>query len=145
MTGPASSHWIDLKATEFDREPGQNEAGSAFRVYVSPYDMPDAIRGRYETNPARLHIDFRYISEEPSTTQDLEPGVTVSYGKNSGRVHQIVIAIDALKRPHVAMFLHGVLEQLMKKSVEGGGPRNNFEIATRVVQAHETELLEVLP
>jgi len=68
-------------------------------LYVSPYDVPEAVRGDFDGATQRFNIDFRYLSEEDTRPEQIEPGLQAMVGIKSERLYRL--SID-LSRQHVS-------------------------------------------
>ena len=58
---------------------------------ISPFDIPKSITASCNPDLETLEIQFRYISEEPTTTLDLPANARVVIGKNSHRIYALSI------------------------------------------------------
>ncbi len=76
--------------------PTQGQPDVVLGVVVSPYDVPDAVRG-FRTEAGRFRIEFRYIDGEEQGTQiKLGQHIVATEGKYSGRLLAMDIDIQSL-------------------------------------------------
>ena len=90
------SEWIRLNAEEIDAKERAGHKGVHLEFSLSPYDIPDRVRGYYCDKVKRFVIEFRYMTEEPLTERRLSEHVSVKEGKNSGRLYDVLIDVDAM-------------------------------------------------
>ena len=64
--------WLPVQEREFDKSNSKTHDGITIQVSLSPYDIPEAVRGFREANTPWFVIEFRYISSEPTRTQELD-------------------------------------------------------------------------
>lgn len=134
---------------------GAREPDFVLGVVLSPYDVPDAVRGR-RTDEGRFRIEFRYIDgEEQGKPVKVGPHVTATEGKYSGRLLAMEIDVNAIGANSVGVSIAtGVAEQRVKNTLDsawdevakGFGKRSlesrAFAVtARRAVATREHELL----
>ena len=74
-------------------------------LFLSPYDLPDAVRGRFDPHIKKFVIEFRYIQhEEWQVINTDEPGnpIALRIGRNSGRLYGIEVDVNKAKANAVA-------------------------------------------
>lgn len=62
-------------------------------LHLSTYDVPRRGSADFDPQTGTLSIKLQYIDEEPSTQQTLEDRISIRYGKNSGKIQEIVIHV----------------------------------------------------
>lgn len=128
---------------------GAQEPDFVLGVVLSPYDVPDAVRG-LRTNEGRFRIEFRYIDgEEQGKQVKVGPHVMATEGKYSGRLLAMEIDVDAIGANSVgvsiATKLHSAWDEV-DKSFSGQSTERRTIAATarRAVATREDELLHQL-
>ena len=62
-------------------------------LHLSTYDVPRSGSADFDPQSGTLSVKFRYIDEEPSHHQVLDEHIAIRYGKNSGKILEIVIHV----------------------------------------------------
>ena len=62
-------------------------------LHLSTYDVPRSGSADFDPTSGTLSIKLQYIDEEPSNHQVLEDRIAIRYGKNSGKILEIVIHV----------------------------------------------------
>jgi hypothetical protein len=88
--------WISLDPEEIDSTEQEARKGVHLEFSLSPYDIPEGVRGYYCDDAKRFIIEFKYMTEEPVMERKLSEHVSVREGRNSGRLHDVLIDVDAL-------------------------------------------------
>jgi hypothetical protein len=97
------SDWLKIDPRQVHVPPEvENVHGVEIQVFVSPYDIPKAIRGEYDKRERRFIIDFDYLDQEPLKELP-EKHVTRVVGELSGRLRRLKIDVDALNAKTVAL------------------------------------------
>lgn len=89
-----STEWIPthFKPTDFKRV--ISIRGRSVNVSVSPYDIPEAMRGTV-IGESRVGIEFKYINnEEDREVVSLSPDILAFVGKASHRVYAVEFTLD---------------------------------------------------
>jgi hypothetical protein len=133
------AEWIHLKPNEIDCKHQGGKKGIHLEFSLSPYDIPDRVRGRYCPERKRFVIEFRYISEEPLTERRLTEHVSVKEGTNSGRLYDVLIDVDAL---NIGTITAAITEAREAPSISSQ-PRRN-ELNSRLLDAAQNRLLPAL-
>lgn len=142
------SEWLEINPTEFSKPEQVQIRGAKVDVFLSPYDMPEAVRGSYDKDAKKFLIEFRYIGgDEPLETDVLE-NATISIGKRSKRIYKIELGkIELTKEKRVGLRLilpkkvDAVLENLEQ---DLGSPQRsgNYQVAKRIVEKRAERLLQ---
>lgn len=88
--------WIktQFRASEMRRK--RKIPGSKMELFVSPYDVPEAIRGYKRANSDKFVIELKYLlDDEEQKTVDYGSSVRFHVGKSSERVYAIEIDLDS--------------------------------------------------
>jgi hypothetical protein len=154
--------WIQVEIDDFDKVRPTNVRGVEVEFFVSPYDVPEAIRGHYDDNQSKFVIDFRYVGKESVTNVDYEH-VTYKVGESSGRLYGLVIDVQALRAEAVGLSveLHGnkgqelaarildkvtgAIESLIERHPisKAREREDNYKLAKDAVLSKQAELLAI--
>ncbi len=148
------SEWIRLDEEEIarlDRQlSGQSEEnGIEINVYMSPYNVPLAVRADYDKSKDRFVIHLKYISDEPVTRRPGEDRITLAVGKHSGRLYGIEIDTGDLDVKAVRLQLHvqqeidRTLQHLLEDPPEWLRPQS-YSVAKQVISDKSDQLFSRL-
>src|SRR2546421_147313 len=101
-----TARWIPLDPKTLDAKQEEASQGMHFEFSLSPYDIPQSVRGHYCEDIKRFVIEFKYITEEPLNERKLAGHVTVQEGKNSGRLYKVFVDVDALNIGLISAAIH---------------------------------------
>lgn len=95
------SEWIninfeDIELIERKRKKKEVKTGIQLNLYISPYDIPDAVRGYYDKKNRKFVIEFSYIGKEKIKDKKLNDDISLGVGINSNRIYKIYIDINYL-------------------------------------------------
>jgi hypothetical protein len=95
--------WIPVRPRQINLPRTMNIGGIESTVFLSPYDVPDGLRGRYDHEKGTFSIDFRYMgSEEPLERVEerrIDEETVALVGRISGRLYRITVTLDAIGIP----------------------------------------------
>lgn len=85
--------WIGVDSTELRKAVGAElrQLREGVTLTVSPYDVPEALRGSFDADKHRYVIEFKYVDDEPYDVADVPGPARLSVGKRSGRIDEIEI------------------------------------------------------
>lgn len=86
--------WIRVPKESMPPAGTETFRGISVNVEISPYDVPDSFRGRYDGHRGVFFIEFRYIDQEPSHPRKLDHMVTVHLGRYSQKLLAVEVAVD---------------------------------------------------
>jgi hypothetical protein len=142
------SDWLTLNPAALNKARHEQIRGVEVQVLLSPYDVPEAVRGYYDRHIRRFVIEFRYISGDESLIPDAQDEhITLKIGRNSHRLYRIEIDVDRLKAPAVALKLVHAVDQAIDRLVQRSrrSPREgNYEVAKEVILERGNELFQSL-
>ena len=144
MTRSPSSSWIEINPSEYDEETIAQQAGVEFHVFISPYDMPQAVRGGYDANRKLFAIDFKYIGDEPTERQQLDQYVTMHLGKKTRRLYRIDADVHGLGVTAVGLRLTQAIDQLRAQFGAANSREANLRVAKEVLVGKQKEILRAL-
>lgn len=136
--------WITLEAADFNLQPDRKKVhGVAVTVGLSPFDIPDAIRGRYDRELERFVIEFSYLDgDEKRLPSWQSEHLTLYVGERTGCIYEIQIDVESLKAGAVALKVQ-IQEAIGELSTSDrfAGRRRNYELISEAVTRHADELL----
>ncbi len=99
------SEWVRLDSEKLNTPQQEAIRGVNITVRMSPYDVPEAVRGYYDEDQERFVIEFRYIGEEPFRRKQKGKHITLRVGRHSGRLYGIEVDVKAMKAQSVDLIL----------------------------------------
>jgi hypothetical protein len=137
--------WITLANEHFPVE-GTSLNGIKVDVLVSPYDVPEAVRGYFCDERQCFIIEFKYISPEPTVERSQDENVKLSIGRHSGRLYAIHLDLRKFNansvqlRLEVAKALRNVMTHLVQQPVSPMRT-SNYKMAKSVIEENKQELI----
>lgn len=144
------TEWIRLEPVEINKSERSNLGQIEIAVGLSPYDVPDGVRGYYSPTIKRFIIDFKYLN---SPTEQLTPHVphdddevSLITGKRSGRLYSIVIDVEKIKAKRVGLRFEIVPEiddalASLEQEPWFKTKARHYQLAREVVRRRKDELL----
>lgn len=108
-------NWVRVRPDTKKAKQLKTIRGVQIEVQVSPYDIPEAVRGEYSKELSKFVIEFKYIGEEPFDLKGHQQHVALRIGKNSGRLYGIEIDVDALKVSEVRVRVTNAIDSLIRQ------------------------------
>ncbi len=143
------STWIKLNPAEFAEAREQSVHGVKAELYLSPYDIPQAVKGSVDEENCRFRIQFRYIGgEEPLEVRDSANSVYFKIGRRSRRLYEIDFPIDPAKEKIASLQLVLTeLEDIFKKlSTSLGAEKQrragNYEVAKKILSKRGEKVIK---
>lgn len=68
--------------------------GITVSVQISPYDVPQAFRGFYDSNRGIFRIEFKYLDDEEAVRKPGDKCVAFEIGQHSQKLLAIELAVD---------------------------------------------------
>jgi len=144
MTNLPQPRWLSVDPTTFDPAKMIIQKGVEFHVFVSPYDLPDAVRGHFDAKVDRFLIEFRYLSNERAERVRVDPHVVLDVGVRSRRLQRIEVDVNGLGAGQVALRIDKAIDSLPSLLRSSRVPQANFEVARNVLRKKQPELLNAL-
>lgn len=110
-----TSKWIQVDPGTVNLPKTERLDGVEVTVMMSPYDVPQALRGRYDEKQQRFVVEFRYIGEEKQRDEPYGEHIVLRLGENSGRLYGIVMDVDAMNASWVQVVLLALKEREEKR------------------------------
>lgn len=141
------SNWIKLDQSRLMQGQDVVRDGVHVQVFVSPYDIPEAVRGERDKETGRFTIEFRYLSDDNSflCESNDEKTVCLIVGKNSGRLCRIELDLNKLGVGRVGLSIiptveHAVDEAINRLVIERMPKQRNYNLAKEVISQRRQEL-----
>lgn len=130
--------WIPVDTMEMNPEKKVEEHGVELHVQISPYDVPQALRGGFNEESGRFEIEFRYIGEEPVRKQAADEYLSFYVGKKSGRLYKIQLDVKAMKAHKVTlrvMPMGELSQEIEKLHVRMPVRRANYKVVSDLIKS----------
>lgn len=88
--------WIRVRPKDLREAEVAEIEGVEVTLLVSPYDIPDAVRGYYDQDLKRFVLELKYLQDEKWNREDVDQHTWARVGATSGRVRGIELDVDAL-------------------------------------------------
>jgi len=134
--------WITLDPDRLSSsEHTKDSSGVEVIVGLSPFDIPEKVRGQYDDKRERFVVEFAYLDESERKVQRvLDDHVTVSVGENSHRLYKVLIDTDSIGVQEVQLSL--ITEAFDRVVVDSESRQKKiFGMAKRIVEAKGRELV----
>jgi hypothetical protein len=136
------SEWIEVDQRKLAAPRREVVNGVEMQVFVSPYDVPQAIRGAYDDSKHRFAIELKYVGDdEPLESRQPHDNVVMFVGKESGRLKRIEIDVDRLNVSAVALKIISAIDSFAKQS-HTFRRRTNYDAAKKAIEGQSRRLFE---
>jgi hypothetical protein len=130
------AHWLRIDPELIEEKRTETAFGGRTSLSVSPYEIPEAIKGEFDSAAKSIVLEFKYIDDEPCISFKQGPNVTVDLGRNSRRMQRIRLGVAGADRP-----LESVTTAITRFEDENPGANvRNCEILVDVL-THEWDRL----
>jgi hypothetical protein len=144
------SDWVKLDTAQFSHETQEKIRGVDITVVMSPYDVPEAVRGDYDESIERFVIEFRYIGDEPWSLEEHDGNIALRIGKNSGRLYGIEVNTNKLKAQAITLRVQAI-QSSIQKAIDTLGRRpkrfsrkKNYQVAKDIITQKGNQIFESL-
>jgi hypothetical protein len=110
--------WIELQDIPEVRRPITEAPGLNIELSVSPYDIPQAVRGYVDEAKGSFIIEFKYPGEEPTHGVELKDAIRASIGNSSERIYKIEIDLRTLAPERIGLHLKQSVERLASSAID---------------------------
>lgn len=126
--------WNRVNPQEIAKKRKKMIRGVEVQLLVSPYDIPEAVRGFYNNELQRFVIEFRYIGDEGKEERHDYPhdNVSLVISKRSGRLLKVFLDLDAMNAEAVRLNVRAAIEELVKER-KRDSREENYEIAQQIL------------
>lgn len=138
------SDWIPIQPDEVKTAPVRKPANIEINLSLSPYDVPEAVRG-YCMERKKFVIEFKYINDEPTRVERTDEFL-VRVGRHTGRLYEIEVDADRLGARSVTLKtlpeqIDSAIESLARRHE---GRRDNYNVAKEVLAERRDQLFQEL-
>lgn len=88
--------WLKLDERSLNEPTVKSKSGVRLEVSLSPFDIPEAVRGFREAETGWFCIQFRYPDSEECVSRKVSETMIVEEGKGSGRIQAIRVNVKGL-------------------------------------------------
>jgi hypothetical protein len=144
MTTSRSSAWLRLDPFKLNLPRPEAVKGLDAKVYLSPYDIPQAVRAFFDPKRKCKGVEFRYMDpDEPVSFVTVGKVGCLSVGKNSRRIFSVALPeSDPRNQTYVAFAaaLEDAINQFIQDEALNPTRQENYEIARRVIEETKAKL-----
>jgi len=118
------SDWVELDQTKLDTGQNATIKGVTVKVFLSPFDVPEAFRAYRDAATGRFVIEFRYVGGDEPTASFEKDNVTVVIGSNSRRLLKLLLDAAKLGISAVSLELaekHGIADLVADRATKAVG------------------------
>lgn len=137
------SKWIRLNPANLNVARAESISGLDAKVFLSPYDVPHAVRSF--TDPSRhcMGIEFTYMdSDEPKVSLPARNNIVFVLGKNSHRLFSLCVPTESAERQEqIYASLKAAIGMLEGEPVTQSPRLENYELAKKVIDQVKADLL----
>ncbi len=133
--------WIEVPADSLDTDDKLIESGVEISVGLSPFDIPEGVRGFYDEAIERFVIQFKYLDadgKERRTSVKPEAGIELCVGEYSGCLYEIHVDVDQIgaNAVQLKLYLQKAENAVRKFSTHGVSPRikKHFKVVEEVLE-----------
>jgi|SRR5688572_17793081 len=150
--------WIAIDSLPEANWKHETVHGVEIEVALSPYDVPQAVRGYMAGDSQWFVIEFRYLTDERTSEKQVSETLIVTHGLHSQRIYAVKINVKALKtkavglkikrgtQPGVTCFSESVAETIDKfSSLQPSRSSEKYELNKAVVKTRDRELFRDVP
>ncbi len=149
--------WIQVEIGDEEKVRKATIRGAEVDLFVSPYDVPDAVRGSYSSDEKIFSLEFRYVGDE-SIKEVAGEHVTYHIGSFSSRLYGLDLDVRALgiESIDLSVALHegegqelaakirdsvtGAIDELIQRSPLAKLKEDNYRLAKDAVLATQDKL-----
>jgi len=146
--------WIELKPRKLNQRRIQNFNGVEVEVFLSPYDVPDAMRGEIDPETNNFIVRFRYMGcDEPQEKLERKRSqdhVWLHLGRNTGRLYAVEADLKALNTNAIQLAmqipdaLEGAIDWLSANTTSRSARQGNYSVAKRAMASQKDRLYREL-
>lgn len=144
--------WLRLNRHNLNKPSRKSIRGAEVIVFMSPYDIPEAVRAGVDAATGRLVIQFKYSAgsedpDEPLDTESKAGPVRLMVGRHSHRLYRVELDAVRLNVDQVEVHvLQKVDEAIDRLSENRRRPpnRGHYGVARKVIAERGGDLLKEL-
>lgn len=135
-------NWVKISPSDLRPDGRVEFRGVHVDVALSPYDIPDAVRGDYDELRQRFRIEFRYPDKEAPAGATVSNGpVELVVGQYSGKILSVLIDVDRHKLNAVSLALREHPISGFSSPKDRANKRGNFAAIDRLLQRRAEDLV----
>lgn len=145
--------WLKVKPDSYD-QPAEVGLDVEVDIFISPYDIPDGVRGRYDESRKRFVVEFRYMVDEPYQKPKMTGPVQLRLGRYSNRIVGLEIDVDRLRASAVTVHAENppllTPYQAVESAIQamgrddGATRRENYRVTQKVLADKQDEIFQGL-
>jgi len=125
-----TAQWIPIENDEINQPKAEDIRGVELHVFLSPYDVPQGIRGFYDDDKDRFIVELKYLTDEKLVEEQSEESpeqhVSLLVGKNSGRLYKILIDVRTLEADSVELIVYEMVNEAITQLKSGKPNREKY-------------------
>ena len=146
------AEWLWLNRKRLNKATEKTIKGAEVTVLLSPYDIPEAVRGGLVSSSGRFAIQFKYQGgpedpDEPLDAESEDGPVVLRVGRNSHRLYRIQLDVKSLDIHQVELrVLQEVGQAIDRLSASRRRPpnRGRYDVARQVLSERGHDLVKEL-
>jgi hypothetical protein len=143
------SEWLQLDARQLSKEVTKTIRGVTVKLALSPYDVPNSVRGFRDDNSPFFVIEFKYVTDEPLRVVNPGEPVQLELGVNSGRIYKIKVDVIKLHCQAVSLQIEdaekGILGAIRDLSSRSPNRlQDRYRLTEDILQSKRCELFSPL-
>ena len=140
------NRWTTIKTEEFSRSRKTADEGIKIEISLSPYDVPEAVKGSYCSEHRKFIISFKYLTKESTKSRRIGDYILVKEGVGSNRLIEMEIDVTALNveeiKLEVAPILKDFYESLPRPSYSDplNHPISRERVTGEIIEKYRNEI-----
>ncbi|HWQ35342.1 MAG TPA: hypothetical protein VNQ79_21025 [Blastocatellia bacterium] len=143
--------WLEVNLDTEKLKQSRKIRDIVVELLVSPYDVPEAVRGFFDQETNRFAVEFKYMGgvDEPGKDHQQDRYLKFRIGENSGRLYRLEIDVNALKANSVElrMLVEQEVSEALDQLIQRSGRINrqdNYRLAKEAIAARQDQLFGAL-
>jgi hypothetical protein len=147
--------WVQVDWEKLNQPRQQTINGVEVTVYLSPYDMPEAVKGEYNDAKDRFVVRFQYLGgKEPIEYRSEDEHVQLGIGRKTSRLHEILVDVNALQANSVMLKMQpsdlvanevkDAIDRFARSPVAAAPQKGNYEAVSEVLQQRREQVYSPL-
>jgi hypothetical protein len=131
------NQWLPLDPKTLDNLQEETKKGVHVEVSLSPYDIPEALRGYYSEDKKKFIIELKYISDETLVEKKVSDHMQLLEGKNSQRLYGFRIDAQGLDLSAISSVIKNELDPIKIRNIASDESRKeiNEKLVRLMIQA----------
>ena len=146
------SGWLRLNQSELNKGTPKKINGVEVVVFLSPYDIPEGVRGDFDESLKRFVIRFKYLGgpekpNEPLEQVSQDDHVTLAVGRNSHRLYRVEIDVMSLGADEIVLKVAEDLDEAidwLSEKRHRPSNRGRYDVAKMAISERKDELFREL-